>query len=42
MLDTLNFRELTSKALLAHTIGGLLAGVSAHYIWVLVSYFGVV
>lgn len=42
MLDTLNFRELTSKALLAHTIGGLLAGVSAHYIFVLLSYFGVV
>jgi len=42
MLDTLNFRELTSKALLAHTIGGLLAGVSAHYIFVLLSYFGIV
>ena len=31
MLDTLNFRELTSKALISHTIGGLCAGISAHY-----------
>jgi len=42
MLDTLKFRELTSKALLSHTIGGLVAGVSAHYIFVLLSYFGIV
>jgi len=42
MLDTLNFRELTSKALLAHTIGGLLAGISAHYLFVLLSSFGIV
>lgn len=42
MLDTLNFRELTPKALLAHTIGGLLAGVSAHYIYVLLNMFGIV
>ncbi len=41
MLDTLNFRELTSKALTAHAIGGLLAGVSAHYIFVLLNLFGV-
>lgn len=32
MLDALKHRELTSKALLSHTIGGLLAGVSAHLI----------
>ncbi len=32
MLDTLNFRDLTSKALISHTIGGLCAGVSAHYL----------
>ncbi|WP_289054546.1 CD0519/CD1768 family membrane protein [Carboxylicivirga marina] len=42
MLDTLSFRELTSKALMAHTVGGLLAGVSAHYIFVLLAYFGIV
>ncbi|MBI9034570.1 MAG: hypothetical protein JEZ03_08890, partial [Bacteroidales bacterium] len=39
MLDTLGYRQLTSKALLSHTIGGLVAGVSAHYIYVLVSMF---
>ncbi|MDQ2177757.1 hypothetical protein [Marinifilum sp. D714] len=37
MLDTLNYRELTSKALLSHTIGGILAGTFAHYLYVLVS-----
>lgn len=41
MLDTLKFRELTSKALLSHTIGGLMAGVSAHYIFVLLNMLGV-
>ena len=35
MLDTLGYRELTSKALISHTIGGLLAGVSAHYLYLL-------
>ncbi len=37
MLDTLDYRELTSKALLSHTIGGIVAGVFAHYIYVLYS-----
>ncbi len=37
MLDTLNYRELTSKALLSHTIGGIMAGVFAHYLYLLVS-----
>ncbi len=37
MLDTLDYRELTSKALLSHTIGGIVAGVLAHYIYVLYS-----
>ncbi len=40
MLDTLGYRELTSKALLAHTIGGIIAGIMAHLIFVLISYFG--
>jgi hypothetical protein len=40
MLDTLGYRELTSKALLAHTIGGVVAGIMAHLIFVLISYFG--
>lgn len=35
MLDTLKFRSLTSKALLAHTIGGILAGSFAHYLYLL-------
>ncbi len=39
MLDALNYRELTSKALISHTIGGLVAGVSAHYIYLLISLF---
>lgn len=34
MLDTLGFRYLTPKAILAHTAGGLVAGVVAHYTWV--------
>lgn len=31
MLDSLGYRQLTSKALLAHTIGGIAAGVAANY-----------
>lgn len=37
MLDCLGYRKLTSKAIIAHTIGGLCAGVVAHWIYVLVS-----
>ncbi len=39
MLDTAGYRWLTSKALLAHTIGGVVAGSAAHYIYVLVNLF---
>lgn len=35
MMDALNARELTSKAIISHTIGGLLAGISAHFIYML-------
>lgn len=35
MLDALGYRYLTSKAILAHSIGGLLAGILAHYFYVL-------
>ena len=35
MLDALGYRKLTSKAILAHTVGGLVAGISAHWIYVL-------
>lgn len=31
MLDSLGYRELTSKAIIAHTIGGLFAAVAAHF-----------
>ncbi len=37
MLDSLGFRSLTSKAILAHTVGGLVAGVVAHWLYVLFS-----
>jgi len=37
MLDTLKFRKLTSNALLSHTIGGIAAGVFAHYLFLLLS-----
>ena len=33
MLDSLGYRELTSKAILAHTIGGLVAAIVAHWIY---------
>ena len=35
MLDSLGYRELTSKAILAHTIGGLVAAIIAHWIYML-------
>ena len=35
MLDALGFRKLTSKAIVAHTIGGLVAGIAAHWLFVL-------
>lgn len=39
MLDSLGYRSLTSKAIGAHTIGGLVAGIVAHWIMVLISLF---
>ena len=35
MLDTLGYRRLTSKAILAHTIGGIVAAILAHWLYVL-------
>ncbi len=35
MLDALGFRKLTSKAIIAHTVGGLVAGIAAHWLFVL-------
>lgn len=37
MLDTLGYRGLTSKAIIAHTIGGFVAAISAHWLYMLVS-----
>jgi hypothetical protein len=37
MLDSLGFRNLTSKAILAHTIGGLFAAFIAHWTFVIYS-----
>ena len=37
MLDSRGYRELTSKAILAHTIGGLVAAFIAHWVFVLFS-----
>lgn len=35
MLDALGYRQLTSRAIVAHTIGGLCAGVAAHQLYLL-------
>ncbi|MCQ2285631.1 MAG: nucleoside recognition domain-containing protein [Bacteroidales bacterium] len=40
MLDSLGYRKLISKAIGAHTIGGLVAGISAHWIFVLFTLIG--
>lgn len=39
MLDSLGYRQLTGKAITAHTIGGIAAGIVAHWAWVVVSLF---
>ncbi|MBI9106359.1 MAG: hypothetical protein JEZ04_06390 [Spirochaetales bacterium] len=36
MMDSLGYRQLTSKAILSHTIGGIAAGVTAHYVYLLI------
>ncbi|MDY6205842.1 MAG: nucleoside recognition domain-containing protein [Prevotella sp.] len=35
MLDSLGYRELTSKAIISHTIGGLVAALMAHWTYLL-------
>ncbi|MBI9066449.1 MAG: hypothetical protein JEZ09_04085 [Salinivirgaceae bacterium] len=42
MLDTLGYRSLTSKALISHTVGGIMAGVVAHYAYLLLSIWWVI
>ncbi len=37
MLDSLGYRELTGKALLSHTIGGLVAAITAHWTIMLIA-----
>lgn len=39
MMDGLNFRNLTGKAILSHTIGGICAGVAANWIFKLLEMF---
>ncbi len=39
MLDSLGYRELTPKAILAHTVGGLFAALVAHGLYVLITLF---
>ncbi|MBR2824800.1 MAG: nucleoside recognition domain-containing protein [Solobacterium sp.] len=39
MMDSLGCKNLIGKAILSHTIGGLVAGISAHWIYVLFTLF---
>lgn len=39
MLDSLGYRELTLKAVLSHTIGGIVAALFAHLVYVAVVFF---
>ncbi|MEG0167782.1 MAG: hypothetical protein RR709_07935, partial [Ruthenibacterium sp.] len=39
MMDSLKCSHLTGKAIFSHTIGGLCAGVAAHWLYVLFSIF---
>ena len=36
MMDALDSRPLASKAILSHTIGGLVAGIAAHFLFMLI------
>ena len=38
MLDTVGYRFLTSKAILAHTIGGIVAALVAHWVFMLYTF----
>lgn len=37
MMDALDSRELTTKAIISHTIGGIVAGIAANYIFMFIS-----
>jgi spore maturation protein SpmB len=36
MMDSLNFRALTGRAIFSHTIGGICAGITAHLMYILI------
>lgn len=38
MLDSLGYRELTPKAILSHTIGGIVAAIVAHLLFLLITF----
>lgn len=40
MMDSLGCSKMTGKAIISHTIGGLCAGVSAHWLYMLLSMIG--
>jgi hypothetical protein len=37
MLDSIGYRELTPKAIISHTIGGLVAAIIAHWMYELIT-----
>ena len=37
MLDSLGYRELTPRAILAHTVGGIVAAITAHLVYMFVA-----
>ncbi len=39
MMDSLKCPEMTGKAIISHTVGGLIAGMSAHWLYVLLTMF---
>ena len=39
MLDSLGYRELTSKAIISHTVGGIVAAIVAHLVYLLITLF---
>lgn len=36
MMDTLGARSLTTKAIISHTIGGIVAGITSHFIFMII------
>ncbi len=42
MLDAIGYRRLTSKAILAHTVGGFVAGIVAHWVYVMFTCYNII